>query len=436
MNTQKKFHYAWLIFLGCCCFNAGGLALTSSILGIYMGPMSEKLGCTTADFALFAGIAGGVSALIMPTWGRLLQTKNIRVTTSAASLFLIIGLVGLAFVTEVWHTWIIGAFMGLGWAPVLLMISPTLMGNWFSPSRRGRYLGVAAAFTGLGTFVWAPMFALIIQNFGVQTSYLINAGLMTVLLLPWALFVFKFRPEDAGLKPLGFEKDVDSTKASANLDKGMSAPHAIKTVPFWLIICSLGLCALGTGFISNGPGVAKEFLGTSGMDQTAIALLGASMISAAAIGNLVGKATMGFLIDKIGIQVTFILFYVIFFVSFLLWLLAPNNVGLLVGSFLLGTHACFVSVGYPLLVRVVFGNRDYAKIYGRAGMINIALGSFSASLLAYVYQAAQTYLAVIFTGIGVVVVITIAALVVFALMKKIRWDSEDSESPAEAPPVS
>jgi len=424
METKKKFHYAWFIFMGCCCFSAGGLALTTSILGIYMGPMSEKLNCTPADFALFAGVAGIVTAIIMPSWGRLIQTKNIRLTATIAALFLIIGNIGLAFATQVWQTWIIGAFMGFGWAPVLLMFTPTLMGNWFSPSRRGRYLGIATAFTGLGTFVWSPAFTLIIQRISVQAAYLIMAALMAVLLLPWSLFVFKFKPEDIGLKPLGADKEPAVDTASANLDKGINASRAIRTVPFWLIICSLGICALGTGFIANGPGVAREFLATSSMTPDEIGMLGATMVSAAAIGNLVGKATMGFVIDKAGIKAAFIIYFIIFFLAFILWLFVPNNVGLLVGAFLLGTHACFVTVGYPLLVRVVYGNKDYARIYGRAGMINIGLGSFSASLLAYVYQAAGTYVAVIITGIVVVIVITIAALIVFKIMRKLKWDED------------
>lgn len=428
-SEKRKLHYAWVIFIGCCIAGAGGLSMTLSIAGIYMGPMAERLGCTPGDFALWITAAALTSMVTNPIWGRVLQTVNINLATTFAALCFILSTLLQGFVTEVWQSWILGVILGLGWAPFMVILTPTLINNWFAPKVRGRYLGLASMFTGFGTILWAPFFTFLIQNFGLQTCYIINAVIMAILLLPTTLFMFKFKPEDKGLKPYGY--DPNEATAEDDMQSGMSAKAAMKTLPFWLIFIMFGLMTFGMGFNSNQPGIALEFL-SGQMDPTALQMFGASMISIAAIANIVGKIVIGWLIDKIGLLKAMVIFFILFLGMPICWAFWHSEAGMMVGAFCLGTHNALVAVAFPILVRKLFGSRDYSKIYGRLGTANSFVNAIGTAALAYMFQATGTYMTVVVLGFVVVVIAAIFAFVSAFYIGKVKWDDEKSPTRTKA----
>ena len=74
---------------------------------------------------------------------------------------------------------------------MFVLVGPTLIQNWFAEKYRGKMLGIAAAFTGIGTFIWATLFTGLITSMGWQTAYLINGIIAGVLMIPMAFFVIK-----------------------------------------------------------------------------------------------------------------------------------------------------------------------------------------------------------------------------------------------------
>jgi len=309
---------------------------------------------------------------------------------------------------------------------------PLLVGNWFAPSVRGRFLGIASAFTGVGTFIWAPSFTLIMQNFGIQTTYIANAILMAVLILPFSIFLFKFKPEDMGLKPYGhIEEDSATTAAQSAADKaGISVSKAFKTPTFWLFMFAMLFMGIGMGFNSNQPKMAAEFL-EGLMQPEAIALLGASMISVAAVGNILSKIAFGWVVDKLGIRPAFIVFIVLYFLAFATWLLFPSmQIMLIVGAFLLGTHNSLMSVGIPLAVRTFYGNRDFSKIYARIGVVAAVISGLGTSVVAYIVQFVGSYTASNY--VGIVFVIIMGTLLILALNLGKKYIPEAKLIPEDA----
>ncbi len=427
MESKKKgFHYAWLILISCCCLYAGSMALTQSIAGVFMLPVSEGIGATRADFALWLTVNAIATVVTLPLWGRLVQTKNTNVVLTAGALFLVLGILGFSFSTELWMFYGCAIFTGLGMATMFNIAGPTLIQNWFAPQYSGKMLGIAAAFTGVGTFIWAPMFTMIIQNMGWQTAYLINAALAAVLMLPFTIFVIKLKPEDKGLKPFGYVEEEEG--ASKKAAEGIDAKRVFGCVAFYAVAIGLVFTCLGMGFNSNQPGIAIEWLVPQGMDQASAALIGATMISAAAIGNIVGKILFGVLADKIGLKATFIVFVVFYVGAFVIWLLFNTTIMLIAGAFLLGTHNAIISVGFPVLARRLFGTKDFAKIWSYLSMPFTLAAGFGTSLVAYIYQASGTYTASLYLGIGLAVMAGICAFVAIAYLGKIKWDSAEVKS--------
>ena len=420
VEEAKKMHYAWLIFIGCCCLAAGTMALTLSIIGVYLLPASKSLGVGPGDFAMWATVSGFVSVVSMPFWGQFLPTKT-KLCTTLGAVLLIVGVLLFGYGPSL--PFIIAGGVCVGAAlPVMFTVTiPTLMGNWFAQKQRGKFLGIAMAFSGVGTFIWAPVFTMIVQNAGLQTAYTVNAILIAVLTLPFTLFVFKYSPEEKGLKPFGYDKNANVEEGSKSLKEGMPSGKAFATVAFWCMLFVIGLTSIGMGFNSNQPAIATELMAAS-MDPKSAAMLGATMISTAAVGNIIGKILYGWICDKIGVRVTTWIFLVATILCFVIWLVVPSMPTLLVGAFLLGTHNGVYSVGYPLIVRALFGNKDYSKIYSRLSMAGALVGGSATAIVGYVYQITGSYSGALVGGIVLFLVIAVLVTIAMSFIGKMKWD--------------
>ena len=424
-KIKGKMHYAWFIFIGCCFVNSAASAATLSIVGVYLMPVSQALGVGPGDWMMWMALSSVISAIATSFWGQALQDKNINVVTSLAVILLAFSLFMFSFGNSMGWFWGWGILFGLGLPCIGTLAVPTLIGNWFGRKHRGKVLGIASAFIGVGAFVWAPLFTAIIQNFGWAVSYRLNALLIVVLLLPWTLFVFKFKPEDKGLKPYGYDPDFAAEEAHM-MKLGVDRSFAVKTIPFWIVLFVILITSMGMGFNSNQVAIATEAM-EGIMDVQAASTLGAAMISAAAAGNIVGKVTFGWIHDRLGLRTTFIIFVIAFFVALSLWVFAPIAAVLMVGAFLLGTHNALVSVGYPLLVRNLYGNKDYAKIFSNLMTVNGLMGGFSGTIISFAYQLLGSYHAALVGGMVLVTLLGVMIVAACSFIGKIPWPEVTDE---------
>ncbi len=425
MAEQKQgIHYGWFIFIGCCCLAAGSMAITVSIIGVYLIPASTALGVTPGDFAMWATVSGLVSFITMPFWGQIMG-KHTRLCFTIGSLCLVSSILLIGFAPNLIVVIIGGCFTGASLPTLFTVGIPSLMGQWFVGKQRAKFLGICTAFSGVGTFVWAPMFTIIIQSIGVQGAYVINAIIAAVLTLPFALFVFKWSPEDMGLRPIGYVEGNEGQDTSKGT-LGVSAGRAMKSPAFWLLIIALGLCSLGMGYNSNQTTIADEFLGTI-LGTDGAALLGATMISAAAVGNIVGKIVFGFVCDKIGVRITNNLYLVFVIIAMIIWLFVPVSAAYVIAGFLFGAVNAVSSVGFPLACREIFGNRDYAKIWSRLSMPAAFLGGFSTSIVSYIAQFSGSYANSIYAGIVIMIVVMVLFTLSLNFVGKLKFDEEETE---------
>ena len=419
-SKTTKMHYAWWIFIGCCFVNAASMAASISIVGVYLLPVSKAIGVGPGDWMLWMTVCSVVSCIATSFWGQAIQTKNVNVVTTLSAVILALAVFMFSFGNSAIWFYVWGGVLGLAVPCIATLTVPTLLGNWFGKKYRGRVLGIAAAFTGVGTFCWAPLFTIILQNLGWQTAYQLNAALIVVCLVPWTLFVFKFKPEDKGLQPYGFDAALAAEEADM-MKQGLARSKALKTAPFWIMVVVILFTSMGMGFNSNQVAIATEAMNGI-MDPGSAALLGASMISVAAVGNICGKIVFGFMQGKAGLKATFVVFVAAFFVGFALWVFVPMAAALLVGAFLFGSHNALVSVGYPLVVRSLYGSKDYSKIFSNLMTVNGLMGGISGTIISFVYQALGSYQAALMAAMVIVVVIGVLVAVACTYVGKIKWD--------------
>jgi len=430
MTEEKKgIHRAWLVFIGVCMMMAGGMGLVLNVMGNFFAPMAIQFGLFTPEGALdvtqvtlLMTVYSYVMLVWLPFAGRLFDKIDARILFGAAGIILVVGVALLGVWTQVWQIYISGAMMGLA-GPFIFLVGPSvLINNWFAPGQAGKFLGIASAFTGVGAFVWSPLFAGFIQSMGYQTAFFIEAALAAVLILIPAFFFFRTRPEDVGLKQFGIEKEVGNAEDAKK--SGVSGKFALGTVAFYAIFIAACLISLGGGYKSIIPTALDSTVGNDG----SLALLGASMISAAAVGNILGKITLGTLSDKIGIRNAMVVFAAISAIGFALMvtMLGDNQVIMLAAGFCIGTGDAMMSVGLPLVTRSAFGDRDYAKIYSYLNMGIAILGGLGATFVAFVARISGGFQMAYGLGIGFEVVI--AACVIIAAINakrfKDKWTAE------------
>ena len=426
-EEKKGFHRAWLVFIGVCMMMAGGMGLVLNVMGNYFAPMAMAFGLVNpatggpdvTQVTLLMTVYSYVMLVWLPFCGRLFDKIDARILFAVSGCLIVIGCLLFNVWTEVWQIYISGALFGLA-GPAIFLVGPSvLINNWFAPKQAGKFLGIASAFTGVGTFVWSPVFAGLVKAEGYKFGFTVEAVIAAVLILIPAFF-FRTRPEDVGLQPWGIEKETaEGEKPKA---VGVSGKFALGTIAFWAILIGAGLISLGGGYKSLMPTAVQSVGGPE------LAMLGATMISAAAVGNILGKITLGTLADKIGIKNAMVGFAVVSAIGFALMVafMGDNMVPMIIAGFCIGTGDAMMSVGLPLVTRACYGDRRYGEIYSYMNMPIALLGGLGATFVALVASLTGGFQAAY--GCGIVFEAIIAACMIVAVVtaKKFRdkWTAE------------
>ena len=433
-TKQGGFHRAWLVFIGVCMMMAGGMGLILNVVGNYFPVMAMEFGLTTPDggldvapVTLLMTVYSYVMLVCLLFVGRLFDKVDARILFGVCGLLLVVACLLFNVWSTPWQIYISGAMWGIA-GPAIFLVGPSfLINNWFAPSQTGKFLGIASAFTGIGTFVWSPVFAGFIANLGYKTAWTIEACIAAVLILIPAFFFFRTRPEDVGLKPWGIEKEVENAEEAKKT--GVSAKFAIGTLAFWMILIAAGLISLGGGYKSLMPTAVQSIGGPD------MAMLGATMVSAGAIGNVLGKILLGFLADKLGIRTGMLILIVINAIGFACMFIflpqcttpeAAPTVAMLIAGFGIGIADAEMSVGLPLLTRTCFGDRCYGQIYSWMNTPIAILGGLGATFVAVVANVTGSFTNAYVCGIAFAAVILICTFVAVGSAKKFKdkWTLE------------
>lgn len=430
-DAKHGFHYAWLIFIGCCFLSAGGFALVFDVVGIYLDSVSESLNIDLDALTLWLGFESVAEFVIMPFAGKLFTNKRVNVFITIAALLVAGGTFGFSLCTETWQFIICGVLIGCGMPFLFGLPQTTLIGNWFGRKYQGRMLSIAMAFEGIFAMVWAPLFMFFLQSFGWQTTYMINAAFIAILILPWSIFVFRRAPEDKGLLPYGVtEEDEAADPEAEDNEVGATVKTALKCPGFWVTLIAACLVTFGMGFQDYQPIIAGEMLVPSVMDEASAEMFGATLISVFSAGSLIGTFLFGILMDKIGLKPTFGIYLLMFLFAFVFQgFFGTASAMLMIGAFLLGTHNGLASVGYPLLIRRLFGGKHYSQIYSYVNMVVTLLGGFTASIVGFFYGAFGSFdMTIIVMGLVLSIVVIVATFIAIRYVGKVKWEGPSSKT--------
>src|SRR4051812_6010978 len=266
--------------------------------------------------------------------------------------------------------------IGLGFAyivPVAVLV------KWF-PDRRGLITGIAVGGFGAGALITAPVATRLIQSVGVLSTF---ASLGIAYLIVTVVTGLFMQNPPADWKPEGWRPTATQTSHRAGHDFTLN--EALKTwqwYALWLLLF-LNTCA-GISIISQEAPLFQELTGVT-------AVVAASMVGFASIGNAVGRVFWAWISDSITRRITFLLMFVS--QALLFWFL-PN----IVTAALLTTITFVVLMCYgggfgtmPAFAADYFGPRNVGPIYG----LMLTAWSFASAvgplLIAHMRQTAGSY---------------------------------------------
>ena len=181
---------------------------------------------------------------IAPVAGGLIDKIGPRKTMVFGTLLLALGLALSGGASRPWHFYLtFGVLSGAGLCLIGTVPFTTIIRNWFE---RKRGLAFSLLFFGAGGgFVFYPAIGYLVSTFGWRRTFVVEAVIVVVLLLPVLILLIRYHPRERGLHPDG---DLEDRETSAASEEGASyianqawvaiswtLPKAIRTGRFWFL---------------------------------------------------------------------------------------------------------------------------------------------------------------------------------------------------------
>lgn len=427
-NTSRHTqNYAYAIVASCIAIMFFPCAIILTCFGIFITPVTQYFGVPKVSFSLVFSVICLTMMVALPITGRLLKKYSMRTILTIDTLLCGLAYGAMGLVQAVWQLYICGVVIGIGLPGLIFLAVPTLIGNWFS-KRVGFFTGLCFAFTGIGGALFNPIGSTLIASGsdGWRMCYFIFAAIILVCTLPFTFFVVRDKPSDLGLLPMGSgEKNVEasadtdtdtkSAHAQSSLDDGISAHTALRMPSFFMIGAFYALITLNQQISQFFPSYAATFAATA----PEIATAGGLIAGAVMVGQAVGKVALGALNDTSERIACFVgvLCGVIGLV--LLWLKITTLPVMLLGAALFGVVYAMTTVETPILVRAVFGNKDYTVIYSRIAIVSSLMSAIALVVWSLIVDGSAGGYDILF-GLGFVLMLSCLILALFAL-RNARW---------------
>ena len=180
-EARSRLNYGWVIFV----LSLGNLTVeggTKNSEAVFFNVLREAFGRSATYTSLVFSLAGLIGAVAAPWLGVLLDRWGARVLFPLAGVLILIGWLASSFASDLWQLLIFySVFAGIGQTAISSFSMTATLAPWF-PQTRGRMLGLADSGNPIGQAIFAPLAAILTENFGWRTAYRCFAGVFFVLI--------------------------------------------------------------------------------------------------------------------------------------------------------------------------------------------------------------------------------------------------------------
>lgn len=379
---NKKIYHGWYIVGAGVIILAFMWTLPMSCFSLFITPITKEMNFAKASFGLCSTIVSLVSMLASPFISKLLVKANVKIVMSISALMVAGGFIGYSFSHTLPMFYISAFFIGLGLNGSSIMAISLIVKNWFI-EKRGLATSIALAGSGVGGMIFSPLVNSFISNLGWRSAYRILAVLIAIIILPIILIIVQKKPEDRGLKPLGFgEEHLSSNKEK----EGINIPvKSLRKKPVFIVYC---LSTVLTGFAVGGVLIqANSYLVTIWDNPTLAANVVAIFLAIA----VPGKIILGALYDKKGSVAGVVFGCVTFFLSSFALIFAHQWIFLILFTVLYGFGTCNGTVTPSVLTSKLFGSTYYGEIFGTVNIFSQLGVAIATPILGAIFDVTRSY---------------------------------------------
>lgn len=422
-----KLHYAWVVMAAYGLVMSGSLGSLTVLGGQFFYPVSADLGFDLSEFTVYMTVTTVVLALCMPLVGNLLTKVKLQVILTCAAAIEVFSLACMSALTEEWMWYVVGGISGIGLAATsTITITPT-MGNWFH-KKTGFAIGVVWAIQSLYVALASPILSNVIASFGWRTGYLVLAAASAVLLFPCTIFLIRYRPEDKGMLPYGYDSEKAwAQESSPHTVAGVPWKTAIRSIPFFLCVGLVMLCQLTSVMNQIFPTYA-EVVGLG-------SLVGSLMVSAASICDIFINPIAGATSDRFGVTKSMVLWTGVTMISFVVLCFGSSSPTLsCIGAGINDAMYAMCGVGYSTFVLSLFGMKDFERIFSRMTSVGCLVASLGVPLMMFVYESTGVFQNVFVFCFLLDIVIIALVLLSSRLGRRLHWTGAGAGTPQEEKP--
>ncbi|MFJ7831059.1 CynX/NimT family MFS transporter [Peribacillus sp. NPDC097284] len=411
MKKQGKIHYAWWIMVASAAIYAASVGIIVSCAGLLYRAVAEDLQVGVSEISLYTSLMYLTVTILLPFAGKILNKFDIRYILTIAGIInaLAFGLMGTYH--SVFPFYISGIALGIGSTFLIYGSIPLIMNNWFK-AKVGTSLGFAMAFMGVGGAVFAQITGALIESIGWRSTYMTLGVIVAILILPFSLFVIRSKPEQLNMTAYGADEvDTDTTNTQQKPESGVLKGVAMKSPAFYLVVLFTGLFGLASTVSFHVP----NFVQSVGFSAT----MAATGVTCVTIGQTGGKFLLGAINDKMGIKVALFVGIGGGMLGVVALLISDSfGIGMLyTGALLFGIGFSGSTLLPPVVIREVFGGRDYASIYTTIMSASTLGVAFGTTLFSYIFDSTGSYYTV-FIIVIVLFIITISSSLISLKWKK------------------
>ncbi|WP_172135242.1 MFS transporter [Adlercreutzia sp. ZJ473] len=415
----RKSTRPWAVLVCCCLMQAIGFYVPSMMVSTFVKPLiTWGLSETAAPLLSYYTVQLLFSIPVLLFSGAMLKKLG-------ASCLIVIGAVACG------GSWILFALfpsMPMYYATAALnslyplcslFIIPVLIKNWFYKNI-GLWTSLALAFSGVGSFILSPFITDIIINSGWQAAALSMGALLAISLSAVGIFVVRLSPIPLGILPQGateedvkklLEKESEKKSKAEELHlPGVAWREAIKTPAFAFLTVTMLLIGVLSAFNTN----VNTLVQSAGYG----AVVAGFTMSAAAVGQIIGKPIAGAIKDKFGAGAGNAFGFGLSAIGLCVYIAAlyvHSDLVIYAAGFITGTGIT-VTLNMPALITDdAFGLKDFDTLYSISSSLR-ALGlAVTNPIVGTILDTSGTYLS------GLIIWVAAAVLVIPAAFIAIRF---------------
>ena len=409
-------HYAWIIIgiLSVVQIFGQSISMSAGIMVPELRMPLEEGGRFGWSPAIIGFALAGyylVGSLTSPFSGRFGDILGARKLLMAGGVLFGVSMVLIGFITHVWQFFLVYSVMLALTSSIAMVPLMAAVNTWFK-RRLGLGIGLMWAAGGVGAAALAPVYSLLLVNFGWTATFVVIGlvgGGLTLGLMPF----FRNQPSEKGLLAYGASPTdpppVSFSAEASKLRLKVFQRQMKHTRAFWNLPVIHGMGCAGHGIVLI---FVVDFAVTRGIEFTTAAVI-LTLINVFSIG---GRFLVPIITERIGGKLIMATALAIQAGAVIILLIAGEYMAGHVWAFYL--FACVFGLGfggemsaYPVVNRQYFGTGPVATVYGFQ-ISGAMMGHFISTLLAGVIIQFWGYipafiLSMIFSSVGVVIILTL-----------------------------